>query len=53
MKRSLLDRHHSIDIALPNGKLIQVPLAAINISEEVNSTAVWKDIDSHEHKRRS
>ena len=39
-------------IPLANGNVMRVPLNAINISEEMNKSGMWKDIN-HEGKKSS
>ncbi|XP_018334831.1 sodium-driven chloride bicarbonate exchanger isoform X1 [Agrilus planipennis] len=35
----------NIKIPLPNGHYMKIPLSSINISEEVNKTAIWKQLN--------
>ena len=37
-------------IPLANGNVMKVPMNAINISEEMNKSGMWKDIN-HEGKK--
>jgi len=35
----------NIQISLANGNIMKIPLASINISEEVNKTGIWKQVN--------
>ncbi|XP_053600997.1 sodium-driven chloride bicarbonate exchanger isoform X4 [Plodia interpunctella] len=53
----------NLQIPLINGNIMNIPLASINISEEVNKTGIWKQVnnsnksknknDTKEHKHKS
>ncbi|KAL1124567.1 hypothetical protein AAG570_001191 [Ranatra chinensis] len=38
--------YDNLQIPLANGNIIKIPLASINISEEVNKTGIWKQVNS-------
>lgn len=38
-------------IPLANGNVMKVPLNPINISEEMNKSGVWKDINKDQEKK--
>lgn len=38
-------------IPLANGNVMKVPLVPINISEEMNKSGVWKDINKDQEKK--
>ncbi|XP_046386758.1 electroneutral sodium bicarbonate exchanger 1 isoform X2 [Ischnura elegans] len=35
----------NLQIPLPNGNIMKIPLASINISEEVNKSGIWKQVN--------
>jgi len=35
----------NLQIPLANGNIMKIPLASINISEEVNKTGIWKQVN--------
>ncbi|XP_044752342.1 sodium-driven chloride bicarbonate exchanger isoform X2 [Coccinella septempunctata] len=37
----------NLKIALANGNVMNIPLSAVNISEEVNKTAIWKQVNDN------
>lgn len=37
---------NNLQIPLINGNIMNIPLASINISEEVNKTGIWKQVNS-------
>lgn len=40
----------NLKIPLVNGKVMNIPLSAINISEEVNKTGIWKQVNDSNSK---
>ncbi|XP_045469812.1 sodium-driven chloride bicarbonate exchanger isoform X4 [Harmonia axyridis] len=48
-EKSPLDMEPSgnLKIALANGNVMNIPLSAVNISEEVNKTAIWKQVNDN------
>lgn len=45
----------NLKISLANGNVMNIPLSAVNISEEVNKTAIWKQVNediSHNKERK-
>lgn len=44
----------NLQIPLANGNIMKIPFASINISEEVNKTGIWKQVnrDSTEEKTK-
>lgn len=36
----------SLKIPLENGTVVKIPLSSINISEEVNKTGIWKQVNN-------
>ncbi|XP_021934526.1 sodium-driven chloride bicarbonate exchanger isoform X3 [Zootermopsis nevadensis] len=40
-----IDPTGNLQIPLANGNIIKIPLASINISEEVNKTGIWKQVN--------
>lgn len=44
----------NLQIPLINGNIMNIPLASINISEEVNKTGIWKQVNnSNKMKNKS
>ncbi|KAI5737514.1 hypothetical protein M8J76_014319 [Diaphorina citri] len=46
----------NLQIPLANGNIMKIPVTSINISEEVNKTGIWKQVnkgDKKKHKNRS
>ncbi|XP_030761351.1 sodium-driven chloride bicarbonate exchanger isoform X3 [Sitophilus oryzae] len=41
----------NIKIPLANGNIMNIPLSSINISEEVNKTGIWKQVNDNRSKR--
>nr|XP_022914350.1 sodium bicarbonate cotransporter 3 isoform X7 [Onthophagus taurus] len=41
-----LENAGNLKISLANGNVMNIPLSAINISEEVNKTGIWKQVNS-------
>lgn len=35
----------NLQIPLVNGNIMKIPLSSINISEEVNKTGIWKQVN--------
>ncbi|KAJ8686552.1 hypothetical protein QAD02_022346, partial [Eretmocerus hayati] len=54
------DHNESIDFApsgnlqipLANGNIMKIPLTSINISEEVNKTGIWKQVNEENNKNK-
>ncbi|XP_039765137.1 sodium bicarbonate cotransporter 3 isoform X2 [Pararge aegeria] len=42
----------NLQIPLINGNIMNIPLASINISEEMNKTGIWKQVNSNQLKNR-
>lgn len=40
----------NIQISLANGNIMKIPLASINISEEVNKTGIWQQVNEGNEK---
>ncbi|XP_033608237.1 electrogenic sodium bicarbonate cotransporter 1 isoform X3 [Cryptotermes secundus] len=40
-----IDTTGNLQIPLANGNIMKIPLASINISEEVNKTGIWKQVN--------
>ncbi|XP_043500639.1 electroneutral sodium bicarbonate exchanger 1 isoform X11 [Polistes fuscatus] len=40
----------NIQISLANGNIMKIPLASINISEEVNKTGIWQQVNESNEK---
>lgn len=38
----------NLKIPLANGNVMNIPLSAINISEEVNKTGIWKQVNENQ-----
>lgn len=36
----------NLQIPLANGNIMKIPITSINISEEVNKTAIWKQVNN-------
>lgn len=36
----------NLQIPLTNGNVIKIPLSSINITEEMNKTSIWRQLDS-------
>lgn len=41
-----------MQIPLANGNVIKIPLASINISEEMNKTGIWKQVNSGKSEKK-
>lgn len=41
----------NLQIPLVNGKVMNIPFSAINISEEVNKTGIWKQVNENNQKK--
>lgn len=41
----------NLQIPLVNGKVMNIPFTAINISEEVNKTGIWKQVNENNQKK--
>lgn len=39
------DSSGNLKIPLANGNVMNIPLSAINITEEVNKTGIWKQVN--------
>lgn len=37
----------NLQIPLANGNIMKIPLKSINITEEVNKTGLWKQVNDH------
>lgn len=44
---TLGDPTGNLKIPLANGNVMNIPLSAINISEEVNKTGIWKQVNEN------
>ncbi|KAH0953671.1 hypothetical protein HN011_005095, partial [Eciton burchellii] len=42
----------NIQISLANGNIMKIPLASINISEEVNKTGIWQQVNESNEKSK-
>ncbi|XP_048261694.1 electroneutral sodium bicarbonate exchanger 1 isoform X11 [Bombus terrestris] len=42
----------NIQISLANGNIIKIPMASINISEEVNKTGIWQQVNEGNEKTK-
>lgn len=42
----------NIQIPLANGNVMKIPLASINISEEVNRTGIWKQVNANGKEKK-
>lgn len=42
----------NLQIPLANGNIMKIPLTSINISEEVNKTGIWKQVNEGNFKER-
>ncbi|XP_012539979.1 sodium bicarbonate cotransporter 3 isoform X9 [Monomorium pharaonis] len=42
----------NIQISLANGNIMKIPLASINISEEVNKTGIWQQVNESNEKTK-
>ncbi|KAK2587115.1 hypothetical protein KPH14_002879 [Odynerus spinipes] len=42
----------NIQISLANGNIMKIPLASINISEEVNKTGIWQQVNESNEKQK-
>ncbi|XP_026831206.1 electroneutral sodium bicarbonate exchanger 1 isoform X9 [Ooceraea biroi] len=42
----------NIQISLANGNIMKIPLASINISEEVNKTGIWQQVNEGNEKSK-
>lgn len=40
----------NLQIPLVNGNIMKIPLSSINISEEVNKTGIWKQVNNENGK---
>lgn len=40
----------NLKIPLANGKVMNIPFSVMNISEEVNKTGIWKQVNEHNVK---
>lgn len=40
----------NIQISLANGNIMKIPIASINISEEVNKTGIWQQVNEGNEK---
>lgn len=40
----------NLQIPLVNGNIMKIPLSSINISEEVNRTGIWKQVNNENGK---
>ncbi|KAH1024111.1 hypothetical protein HUJ05_003660 [Dendroctonus ponderosae] len=40
----------NLKIPLANGKVMNIPFSVMNISEEVNKTGIWKQVNEHNAK---
>lgn len=45
MSTSRLFQDDNLQIPLANGNIMKIPLASINITEEVNKTGIWKQVN--------
>ncbi|XP_072752842.1 electroneutral sodium bicarbonate exchanger 1 isoform X7 [Anoplolepis gracilipes] len=45
-------RPGNIQISLANGNIMKIPLASINISEEVNKTGIWQQVNEGNEKSK-
>ncbi|XP_014248076.1 sodium bicarbonate cotransporter 3 isoform X2 [Cimex lectularius] len=43
----------NLQIPLPNGNIMKIPLTSINISEEMNKTGIWKQVNNEKEKKKS
>lgn len=43
----------NLRIPLPNGNIMKIPIASINISEEVDKTAIWKKMNQDSDRQQS
>ena len=43
--KAAIDPSGNLQIPLANGNIMKIPLASINISEEVNKTGIWKQVN--------
>ena len=42
----------NIQISLANGNIMKIPMASINISEEVNKTGIWQQVNEGNEKTK-
>lgn len=42
----------NIQISLANGNIMKIPMASINISEEVNKTGIWQQVNEGNEKMK-
>uniref|UniRef100_A0A0K8SVL4 Anion exchange protein n=2 Tax=Lygus hesperus TaxID=30085 RepID=A0A0K8SVL4_LYGHE len=42
----------NLQIPLANGNVIKIPLSSINISEEVNKTGIWKQVNNEKTEKK-
>ncbi|XP_043670063.1 uncharacterized protein LOC122630069 [Vespula pensylvanica] len=42
----------NIQISLANGNIMKIPLASINISEEVNKSGIWQQVNESNEKQK-
>ncbi|XP_066906807.1 electroneutral sodium bicarbonate exchanger 1 isoform X4 [Halyomorpha halys] len=45
-------RDDNLQIPLANGNIIRIPLASINISEEMNKTGIWKQVNNGKQEKK-
>lgn len=42
----------NLQIPLANGNIMKIPLTSINITEEVNKTGIWKQVNSSKNEKK-
>ncbi|XP_035718503.1 uncharacterized protein LOC118440096 [Vespa mandarinia] len=42
----------NIQISMANGNIMKIPLASINISEEVNKSGIWQQVNESNEKQK-
>ena len=43
----------NLQIPLANGNIMKIPLSSINISEEVNKTGIWQQVNESNEKQKT
>lgn len=41
-----------LEIPLANGNIMKIPLTSINITEEVNKTGIWKQVNANGKEKK-
>ncbi|XP_039280416.1 electroneutral sodium bicarbonate exchanger 1 isoform X4 [Nilaparvata lugens] len=52
-KQMDLEANENLQIPLANGNIMKIPLTSINITEEVNKTGIWKQVNNKADKKKS